>query len=217
MTGTNNIFITTILSFIPIIVFWVVEENWGLQAGIIAALIAGILEVGYWWIKEKRLDKIALFSTVLIILMGIISYFTQSSFFIKLKPAIMEAILAIILIGSSIMGKPLLIEIAKKQLGNQLKDNYLLQEYLKGVNIRFAVAFLIHAILTAYAAMYLSTKQYTFFKIGGFYAYIALYFVFELIYGRVTMMGKAKKAHERPQFLAWEQRRNIENNTRGEV
>ena len=43
--------------FIPLFVFILADEYWGMKVGIAVALLIGLGEMGFTWIREKRLDR----------------------------------------------------------------------------------------------------------------------------------------------------------------
>jgi intracellular septation protein A len=52
---------------IPLFVFIIADEFWGLKVGLIVALLIGVGEMIFTWIKEKRLDRFILLDTALLI------------------------------------------------------------------------------------------------------------------------------------------------------
>ena len=90
----SSIIFNLLYSIVPLIGFWWIEDQYGLVAGIIAAIVLALLEVVWTLIKEKRLEPFSTWSAVLIVLMGVISWKLNNDVFIKLKPAILESIFA---------------------------------------------------------------------------------------------------------------------------
>ena len=67
--------------FLPIIIFIVADEIWGTKIGLIVAVVTGILELIYTYIKEKRFDKFILFDTALLVALGLISILLNNEIF----------------------------------------------------------------------------------------------------------------------------------------
>lgn len=162
--GTRKQIVRTLLiSLIPLIIFWIVEAYLGLVAGLIAAMVFALGELAWFYFREHRIDRFALMSAILILVLGGISLIFQKGIFFKLKPAVIEGVFAAILLISQLMGKPLLLTMATKQHGKGMLEGPR-GKYLKGVNLRLGLFFLGHAGLTLYAALALSTSGWIFVK-----------------------------------------------------
>ena len=186
--------ISTAMSMVPLVVYWIIESNFGLIAGVYAAMAAGLIELLYTRIRYKHIDKIVLGGTVLVIIMGLLSLYYNSGIFIKLKPAIFEFIFAGVLFVSWIVDKPLMVVMAKKQAGGVIENSFQLK-YLKGITLRLSILFLIHGIITVYAAIYLSTGQWILVKGVLFYVLSAAMMLGEYIYLR---RWKKKQTRDNP-------------------
>lgn len=202
-SGSSAMF-NILYSMIPLLGFWLIEKYWGLQAGIIAAVVLSFIEVAWVYYREKRLEPFAVWSAVLIVIMGFISWVTESATLILLKPAIFEGIFAIIFLFSSFIGKPFMAVMAERQLKGQTITTFH-SIYFKGLNLRIGIFFLIHTILTVYAALYLSKDAWFFVKGILFYLMFFIFFAFEFVYSRF----RAKRYHEKMEsqyaFLQYQQ------------
>ncbi|HUM89606.1 MAG TPA: septation protein IspZ, partial [Prolixibacteraceae bacterium] len=83
--------------FIPLFVFIAADEIWGTRVGLIVAVLTGVAELLYTFIKERRFDKFVLLDTGLLVVLGGVSVAFDNEIFFKVKPAIIEAILCVIL------------------------------------------------------------------------------------------------------------------------
>ncbi|WP_372371480.1 inner membrane-spanning protein YciB [Candidatus Uabimicrobium sp. HlEnr_7] len=191
-------------SMIPLLGFWLIEKYYGLQAGIIAAIVLSFIEVAWVYYREKRLEPFAVWSAVLIVLMGVISWITESATLILLKPAIFEGIFAVIFLFSSFIGKPFMEIMAQKQLKGQNITAFH-SMYFKGLNFRIGVFFLIHTILTVYAALYLSKDAWFFVKGILFYMMFFVFFAFEFVYSRLKAKRYREKMEGQYAFLQYQQ------------
>ena len=50
----NMIIFNILYSLVPLLGFWIIEEWYGLTAGIVAAIILGVGEIAWVFYKEKR-------------------------------------------------------------------------------------------------------------------------------------------------------------------
>ena len=83
--------------FIPLFVFIIADEFWGMKVGLIVALLIGLGEMGFTWFREKRLDRFVLLDTALLVALSGVSILLENEIFFKLKPALIELILCLIL------------------------------------------------------------------------------------------------------------------------
>ena len=183
----NNTLLKNLLpGLLPLFVFILAEEIWGLKTGLFIALGFGIIELLYTYIKTKKIEKFIFADISLLIILGIISILLNNDVFFKLKPALIEGILAIIL-AISVFG-PKNIVLSMSQL------------YMKGININEAaqvqmnknlkVLFfitLIHIGLIIYAVYYLSDEAWAFISGVLFYLILVVYFAFEFLKNKLAI------------------------------
>lgn len=164
---------------VPIVLFTLIEEYYGVVWGLVTALIWGMGEILFELYKNKKVEKITLISNGLIIFLGLISLFTQEGIWFKLQPAIIEVGMTLFLWGSVIMKKPLLTVMAEQQKVNLPPD--LISEF-PGLTIRLGIFFLIHAILATWAALYWSTTAWALLKGIGLTLSMIVYLFAEMIF-----------------------------------
>ena len=170
-------------SMVPLIGFWLVEKYWGVIAGIVAAVVLAIGEVVWVYWRERRWEPFAVWSAILVIGMAILSWQLEDERILLLKPAILEGVFALLFLGSSIMGRPFMLLMARKQFGNMPMGDFQTR-YLSGVNWRVGILFVIHTLVTVYAALYLSIDAWFWVKGLFFYILFGIFFLGELVYSR---------------------------------
>ena len=99
-----------LFEFFPLIVFFVVyyKSDKDLYLSITAVIIATLISLVALYIKERKISTMMLVSTVILIVFGGLSIFLKNDIFFKMKPTIINALFAIILIGSTFLNKPVL-------------------------------------------------------------------------------------------------------------
>jgi intracellular septation protein len=99
-----------LFEFFPLIVFFVVyyKSDKDLYISITAVIIATLISLVALYIKERKISTMMLVSTVILIVFGGLSIFLKNDIFFKMKPTIINALFAIILIGSTFFNKPVL-------------------------------------------------------------------------------------------------------------
>lgn len=179
-----------LVSLVPIIIFYVVEKYYGVAWGVIIAILSSIIECGYEYFKYKKIEPVTLGVLLLIVIMGSLSLYTGSGVFYKLNPAVYELAFALLFIGTSLWGTPILILFSKKQLkGVKLGESQI--KHLKGMNLRIGIFFLVHGALTVYSALFLSTAAWAFIKGFLFYIMFFIYFGFEFLNKKRELQKKS--------------------------
>jgi intracellular septation protein len=99
-----------LFEFFPLIVFFVVyyKSDKDLYLSITAVIIATLISLVALYIKERKISTMMLVSTVILVIFGGLSIFLKNDIFFKMKPTIINALFAIILIGSTFFNKPVL-------------------------------------------------------------------------------------------------------------
>ena len=99
-----------LFEFFPLIVFFVVyyKSDKDLYLSITAVIIATLVSLVALYIKERKISTMMLVSTIILIVFGGLSIFLKNDIFFKMKPTIINALFAIILIGSTFFNKPVL-------------------------------------------------------------------------------------------------------------
>jgi len=160
---------------LPIFIFIIADEVWGTEIGLIVAVVIGILQLVYFAVKERRLEKFVLLDTLLIIVMGIISIVLENDIFFKLKPAIIELIMIAFLVFSIFSKHNLMLKMSERYMkGVEFSEeqNIIMKKSLR--NLLILLVF--HFALTLYATFYMSTAAWAFISTALFYILIAVYF-----------------------------------------
>lgn len=172
---------------LPLVIYTVVEAQFGILWGLIAGMVIGVGEIIVEWWKNGRVEGVTWFGNGLILVLGGVSLFTQEGVWFRLQPAILEFAMAALLLGSSAVGKPFLLMMAKKQgaLANippQMLPTF--EGAMNGFNIRIAIFFLAHALLATWAALYWSTAAWIILKGVGFTVSFIVYALIEALFLR---------------------------------
>jgi isopentenyldiphosphate isomerase/intracellular septation protein A len=156
------------IGFLPLLVFIVADKFFGLTVGLIVAILFGLVELLFTYIKEKRLDKFIFFDTGLILILGLVSLIFQNDIFFKIKPGLIELILVLLLGVTAFLNNPILIKMSGRYMKDiPISDDQflLMQNMMK----RMFYVFLGHTILVFYAAFYMSNEAWAFVSGGLFY------------------------------------------------
>jgi isopentenyldiphosphate isomerase/intracellular septation protein A len=167
-------------SLLPLIVFIVVDEMYGTSAGLIVAVSFGIAQLLLTYLKDKVFDKFTLFDTVLIVILGSISYILDNDIFFKLKPALVGTIFCLIL-GISAFSKWNVFAVMSKRYmdGISLNDEQV-KQFNGSIKALFYI-FSFHTILILYSALFMSKEAWAFISTILFYLLFGIYFLYEFM------------------------------------
>lgn len=173
---------------VPIVLFTLIEEYYGVMWGLVTALIWGAGEIAFELFKHKKVEKITLISNGLIIFLGLISLFTQEGIWFKLQPAFIEFGMALFLWGSLILKKPLFLIMAQQQKVNLPSE---VMAHFPGLTFRLGIFFLLHSVLAVWAALYWSTTNWALLKGVGLTISMIIYLVGEMFFIRLKIKRRS--------------------------
>ena len=171
------------VGLLPLLVFILVDEFVGTTEGIIVAIVTGVGQLIYFWLKEKRLEKFVLVDTGLIVALGAVSLISHNDLFIKIKPALIEAIMVVVLGISAFTPQNLMLSMQKRYMGEISMNEQQLKNLKMSLILMFWV-FLLHTLLILYAAFYMSTEAWGFISTILFYILLGLVFLFQFLWNK---------------------------------
>lgn len=115
------------------------------------AIIASFLQVGWYWMKHRRFEKMHLFSLGMISVLGGLTIYIGNPAFIQWKPTLLYWLFATILLGSQYFAGKNLIQ---KMIGTQIS---LPQFVWNRLNLIWVLFFIITGFANLYVAFYYRT------------------------------------------------------------
>jgi len=170
---------------LPLFIYFGIDYFFEFHIAIILTVVYGILEFTFFYIKDKRVDKLILIATVLVVAMGAISYIFDNEAFFKLKPAIMQ-LLGVAFLMYFVITKKSIFELMKDRLPKNAREIPAERQEVMQVMVRdMAIMLFLHTFLIVYSAYYMSTAAWTF--ISGILPYILM---FILMLFEIALMKK---------------------------
>src|SRR5579884_4432362 len=157
------------LGLVPVLVFWFVEEKFGTFWGLIAAIIWAIGECLYEYLRTRSVDRLTLFSTSLVVVLGGLGAWLDKSILFKFQPVIVELVFAGILIWGGRSGEPLLFKMAKKSKPEAFSHSdpkivAMQMTIFKRMSRNLIGVLIIHCMLLSFVAIRGTTGQWAFWK-----------------------------------------------------
>ena len=171
---------------VPLAGFIVADSLFGTKVGLAVACGLGIIEFLFILVRERRADLFVLFDLGLIIVFSGISFLLDSDVFFKLKPAVPEAILCVILGVSAFTPANLMRAMASRYMKGIVMNDAASKAMRRGSAVLFALMSA-HTALIVYAACRMSTAAWGFISGALFYIIFGVYIAGAFAAGRMRM------------------------------
>ena len=171
----------------PLAVFFVTYVTLGLMAATAALIAASLLALLCAWVLERRVPVIPLVTTAIVAVFGGLTLWLQDETFIKMKPTIVQALFALILLGGLAFGRPLL----KPLLGPMMPP--MSDAAWRQFTLRYALFFVAMAALNEVVWRTQSTDFWVTFKVFGLSGLTFLFILSQLPFvGRQARLAQAE-------------------------
>ena len=169
-----------LISFLPAIAYWYLEENYPIRVAVIGGLALSILEITFEKVFLKHVHKISWANFFLIFFLGGLSLLGDEGKWFKLQPAITGVAIGLELIILRLRKKSFFAEMLKEMNPDQSPPEWILSTMEMHIGIFFGV----YGLWMFYVVFFMSTDQWLFFKTLGFYLCFGVFFIVELFYLR---------------------------------
>ncbi len=160
-----------LFDFFPILLFFIAYKFFGIYTATATAIVATLVQVGIVWLRQRRVEKMHLFTLAIILVFGGATLYLQDPLFIKWKPTVAYWLFALVLLGSHFVGDRSLVE---RMLGHVMAAPRSVWLRLSLAWILFFVAM---GLINLYVAFNYSEDTWVNFKLFGL---MGLTFVFML-------------------------------------
>ena len=179
-TNQLNLFKKLLPGLLPIFVFILVDEFWSTEAGLVVAVVFGVGQLGWVFIREKRFDRFVFYDTALLVALGGISIALKDEIFFKLKPALINLIFCAVLGFSAFSSKNLLMIYTQRYMGDMKMPSGAEKAMQKTMKLLFWMM-LAYTLLIVYSAFYMSKEAWAFISGGLLYVLFGLFFAWQFI------------------------------------
>lgn len=153
---------------IPLALFVGADALFGETVGLVVGIGVGLVEFAYVLIKDKKADPFVAADTILLALAGGLSLVLRDEIFFKLKPAVIELVLAVAMAVMLTLPPAYLKGYVARQLRGVAIPDQAMPSMRKGLALMLAVL-AAHIALTVYASFALSTAAWGFVSGGLLY------------------------------------------------
>jgi isopentenyldiphosphate isomerase/intracellular septation protein A len=153
---------------LPLVIFVGADALFGETVGLAVGIAVGIIEFAFVLIKDKKADPFVAADTVLLAIAGGLSLVLRDQIFFKLKPAIIELVLAVAMATMLVLPSSYLKGYVARQLRGVSIPDEAMPSMKKGLALMLA-ALAAHVALTVYASFALSIAAWGFISGGLLY------------------------------------------------
>ena len=144
-------------SFGPLIAFVVLEHTVSLFAAIVSSVVTGVVLVALQIHRDKKVSPFTAYIAASVAVFGVLDLKYQTGFFVKIEPAIGNALTGLFFLATVVFGRPIIAELAQKQRAEPFKPSSV--AYLRAVTIAWGLFFFVRASIYVWMAYRLTIDQ----------------------------------------------------------
>jgi intracellular septation protein len=145
----------------PLLLFFFVNGRWGIFAATATFMVATLISLAVTYALVRRIATMPLVTAIIVFAFGGLTLYLQDETFIKLKPTIIYSLFAAVLFGGLIAGRSLLALVFDSVF-------HLTDDGWRKLTIRWAVFFVVMAVVNELVWRNFSTDTWVAFKTFGF-------------------------------------------------
>ncbi len=160
----------------PVVLFFIAYKMYDIYIATAVIIVATVVQIGYLYLKEKRVEKIHIITLVLILLLGGLTLVLQDERFIKWKPSIVNWGFALVFLGSHYIGQKTIVE---RMMGQAITMPSAIWMRLSWLWIAF---FIIAGVTNLYVAFNYDTDTWVNFKLFGLTGMTIVFIIIQSFY-----------------------------------
>lgn len=169
---------------VPLLVFILADELWGMKVGLAVAVAVGLVEMGVTWFRDKKPDKFILLDMLLLFLLSALSYLFENDIFFKVKPAMIDLVLAALLSLSLFSKLDPLGSMSRRYLKDLTPQGVQKDLFRKNLLVMLWIV-LLHLVMVLWSAFFLSKEIWAFISSFMLFIMMGAYLGFMLIRQRL--------------------------------
>ena len=155
-----NPFLKVVLDLGPLALFFVANSRYGIFAATATFMVAILAALAVSYAMTRHLPIMPVVTAVIVVVFGGLTLILHDATFIKVKPTIIYALFGAVLLGGLFFNKPLLGMVFDSLF-------HLTQEGWRKLTWRWAIFFLVLAVLNEIVWRNFSTNAWVDFKVFG--------------------------------------------------
>jgi intracellular septation protein A len=183
---------TLLPGLLPLLVFVAADALFGEMVGLAVGLGVGIAEFIYTLAKNRTADPFVAADTILLAVAGGLSLLLRNEIFFKLKPAVIEAVLAVSLAVLLVLPPSVLKGWLSRQIRGIALPDSSLPVMKRSLTLMLGVL-VVHVALTVWAAISLSSAAWGFISGGLLYILFGVVVLAQFLSVRIKAARHAKE------------------------
>lgn len=163
-----------LFDFFPIILFFAAFKLYGIYTATAVAIVATFGQIGWVWLRHRKVDTMLWVSLAIITLFGGATLFLHDETFIKWKPTVLYWLFTVVLAASAGLFR-------KNLIRAMMEKQFSAPDFVwRNLNLSWMGFFLLMGMLNLYVAFNFSTDTWVNFKLFGS---MGLMFAFVILQG----------------------------------
>ncbi len=150
-----------LFDFLPILLFFIAYKMADIYVATGVLIVITLAQTGWIWIRQRRIEKLPLFTAGLVLVLGGATLLLQDPMFVKWKPTVVNWLFAVAFVGSYFIGQKTLLE---RMMGEQLE---LPAPVWVKLTFAWAVFFFAMGVVNLYVAFTFDENTWVNFKLFG--------------------------------------------------
>jgi intracellular septation protein len=166
-----------LFDFFPILLFFIAYKIYDIYVATAVIIVASVAQVGWFWRKHRRVEKMHLITLVLVLILGGATLLLHNEDFIKWKPTVVNWAFALAFLGSQFIGNKNLLQ---RMLEGQIVVTS--QHVWKNLNYAWVSFFIAMGVVNLYVAFNFDTNTWVNFKLFGMMGLTIVFVIAQAIY-----------------------------------
>jgi intracellular septation protein len=176
-----------LFDFFPILLFFIAYKVFDIYVATAVAIAASFIQVGWFWLQYRRVEKMHIFTLLMITVLGGATLMLQDPVFIMWKPSIVNWAFGVVFLGSQFISKKTVVQ-------RMMEANVEMPAHIwSRLNAAWGFFFILLGFLNLYVAYNFNEETWVNFKLFGM---LGLTFIF--IIGQAFFLGRYIKEPETP-------------------
>ncbi len=176
-----------LFDFLPILLFFIAYKLADIYVATAVLIAVTLAQVGWIWLRQRRVEKIPLFTAGLVLVLGGATLILHDPIFVKWKPTVVNWLFSMAFLGSCFIGQKPLLE---RMMGGQLE---LPAPIWVKLTLAWAAFFFAMGLANLYVAFNFDENTWVNFKLFGM---LGLTLVFVL--AQAAYMSRHIKSDDSP-------------------
>lgn len=160
----------------PVVLFFIAYKIYDIYIATAVIIVASVVQVAYFYMKNKRVEKMHVITLALILVLGGLTLVLQDEDFIKWKPTIVNWGFALVFLGSHYIGQKPIVE---RMMGQAIALPDMIWIRLSWLWIAF---FIFSGITNLYVAFNYDTDTWVNFKLFGLMGMTIVFIIIQGLY-----------------------------------